>query len=83
MMRYYEDRYGSGRPIAQVITLGGGANMPGLSEYFIDRLRLAVRHTDPWQYLNYKGLQPPAAADKPMYATVAGLALADPHEVFV
>ena len=82
MMRYYEDRYGSGRPIAQIITLGGGANMPGLSEFLIDHLRLAVRHTDPWQYFNFKGLQPPSAADKPMYATVAGLSLANPHEVF-
>jgi type IV pilus assembly protein PilM len=82
MMRYYEERYGSERPIGQIITLGGGANMPGLSEYLTDVLRLAVRHTDPWQYLNYKGLQPPSDADKPMYATVAGLSLAAPEEVF-
>ena len=82
MMRYYEERYGSERPIGQIITLGGGANMPGLSEYMINAMRLAVRHTDPWQYFNYKGLQPPSDADKPMYATVAGLSLANPKEVF-
>ena len=83
MMRYYEERYGSERPISQVVTLGGGANMPGLSEYLIETLRMAVRHTDPWHYLDYKGLQPPADADKPMYATVAGLCLANPKEVFL
>jgi type IV pilus assembly protein PilM len=82
MMRYYEERYGSKRPISQIITLGGGANMPGLSEYLTENLRLAVRHSDPWQYLDYKGLQLPVAADKPMYATVAGLSLAQPKEVF-
>jgi type IV pilus assembly protein PilM len=82
MMRYYEERYGPSHPVSQVITLGGGANMPGLSEYFTDKLRLAVRHTDPWQYLNYKGLQPPSAADKPMYGTVAGLSLTNPEELF-
>ncbi len=82
MMRYYEERYGQDRPIGQVVTLGGGANMPGLSEYLIETLRMAVRHTDPWHYLNYKGLQPPTDADKPMYATVAGLSLANPREVF-
>lgn len=82
MMRYYEERYGAERPIQQIITLGGGANMPGLSEYLTNILRLAVRHTNPWQYLNYKGLQPPSEADKPMYATVAGLCLADPKKVF-
>jgi type IV pilus assembly protein PilM len=82
MMRYYEERYGSDRPIGQIITLGGGANMPGLSEYMTDVMRMAVRHTDPWQYFSYKGLQPPSDADKPMYATVAGLSLASPKEVF-
>lgn len=83
MMRYYEERYGSERPVKQVITLGGGANMPGLSEYFIESLRLAVRHTDPWQYFDYKGLEPPEKADRPMYATVAGLSMARPKEMFL
>jgi len=82
MMRYYEERYGSERPIGQIITLGGGANMPGLSEYLTEAMRLAVRHSNPWQYFNYHGLQPPSDADKPMYATVAGLSLAHPKEVF-
>jgi type IV pilus assembly protein PilM len=83
MMRYYEERYGSERPIGQIIMLGGGANMPGLSEYLTEALRLAVRHSDPWEYFNYKGLELPSEADKPMYATVAGLGLANPLEVFL
>ena len=48
MIRYYEDRYGTERKITQVITLGGGANMPGMSEYLTNALRLAVRTCDPW-----------------------------------
>ncbi len=59
MLRYYEERYGSDRPVKQIITLGGGANMPGLSEYFTAALRMAVRHTDPWQYFEYKNIRPP------------------------
>jgi Tfp pilus assembly PilM family ATPase len=82
MIRYYEERYGSDRPIGQIITLGGGANMPGLSEYLTAALRLAVRHTDPWQYLAHKDLKLPVSADKPMYATVAGLSLCDPKGIF-
>ncbi len=82
MIRYYEERYGSERPLAQVVTLGGGANVPGLSEYMTEALRLAVRRADPWQYLEHRGLQLPSEADRPMYATVAGLALAAPREVF-
>ncbi len=82
MMRYYEERYGNSRPIGQIVVLGGGANMPGLSDYLTNSIRLAVRHTDPWQYMSFKGLQPPNTADKPMYATVAGLALTNPQETF-
>ncbi|HVW23136.1 MAG TPA: type IV pilus assembly protein PilM [Candidatus Saccharimonadales bacterium] len=82
MIRYYEERYGTDRPITQVVTTGGGANMPGLSDYFTSALRLAVRRTDPWQFINFKHFQPPSEADKPMYATVAGLALTEPREVF-
>ncbi len=82
MLRYYEERYGTERPIKQIVTLGGGANMPGLSEYFTESLRMAVRHTDPWQYFEYKGMQPPDQADRPMYATVAGLSMVRPGEIF-
>lgn len=82
MMRYYEERYGTRRPINQVITLGGGANMPGLDDYLIENLRLASRHSDPWQYFDYSGLATPDVADRPMYTTAAGLSLAAPAGVF-
>jgi type IV pilus assembly protein PilM len=82
MMRYYQERYGSERPIGQIITLGGGANMPGMDDYLIETVRLAARHSDPWQYLDHTGLQSPEIADRPMYATAAGLSLAMPTEVF-
>lgn len=82
MVRYYTERYGTKRPIEQVITLGGGANMPGLDEYLTATLHLAVRHSDPWQYLNHKGLQPPSVSDRPMYSTAAGLSLTQPGKVF-
>lgn len=82
MLRYYEERYGTTRPVGQIVSLGGGANMPGLSDYLTNALRLPARHVNPWQYLNYKGLQPPSDADKPMYATVAGLSLVRSKEVF-
>jgi type IV pilus assembly protein PilM len=83
MIRYYEERSGTSRKISQVITVGGGANMPGLSEYLTSHLRLAVRMCDPWQHLDFKGLQPPSRIEKSMYITVAGLALVRPKEIFV
>lgn len=82
MIRYHEEHYAGSKPIGQVIMLGGGANMPGMSEYLTNGLRLPVRVHDPWEYLDYKGLQVPNRADKLMFATVAGLSLANPREIF-
>ena len=82
MVRYYEERYGNAYPIGQIIMLGGGANMPGLSDYLTAELRLPVRAHDPWLHLKYDGLQAPSGPDQLMYATVAGLSMTNPKEVF-
>lgn len=81
MIRYYEERKTVEGKIEQIVTLGGGANMPGLSEYLTNSLRLPVRMCDPWQTLKFGGLQPPNSIEKSMYVTVAGLALIDPEEI--
>jgi type IV pilus assembly protein PilM len=82
MIRYYEERTDTERKITQVVTMGGGANMPGLSDYMTNLLRVPVRMCDPWQNLSFGHLQPPNSAEKSMYVTVAGLSLASPKELF-
>ncbi|MCA9333017.1 type IV pilus assembly protein PilM [Candidatus Saccharibacteria bacterium] len=82
MIRYYEERSATKRKISQVVTMGGGANMPGLSEHMTNILRLPSRMCDPWQHLDFSKLQPPNTVEKSMYVTVAGLALLNPKEVF-
>ena len=82
MIRYYEERSGTQRKIGQVVTMGGGANMPGLSEFMTSNLRLPVRMCDPWQHIDFSGLQPPNSIEKSMYMTVSGLSLMDPKEVY-
>ena len=82
MIRYYEERSAAQRKIGQVVTMGGGANMPGLSEHMTNLLRLPVRTCDPWQHMNFDRLQPPNNVEKSMYVTVSGLALTEPKEIF-
>lgn len=83
MLRYYEERAGGDQHrIEQIVTLGGGSNVPGLTEYLIDTVRLPVRACDPWGQLDFKHLKPPANVEQPVYITVAGLALINPDEVF-
>ncbi len=82
MLRYYDDRATSKEKINQVITMGGGANMPGLSEYITNELRLPARMCDPWNHLDFGKLQPPSELEKSMYVTAAGLALIVPKEAW-
>jgi len=82
MIRYYEEHSSKQHKISQVITLGGGANMPGISEYMTDKLRLPVRTCHPWDYIDFGKLQPPNESERSMYLTVAGLALIEPGEIF-
>lgn len=83
MIRYYEERSEGHHKIEQVVTFGGGANVPGLSEYLIDNLRLPVRACDPWNHIQFKHLQPPNNVEQSMYITAAGLALISPKEIFM
>ena len=82
MIRYYEERIGTQNKIGQIVTMGGGANMPGLSDYLTNSLRIPVRMCDPWQKLDFAGLQPPNTTEKSMYITAAGLALINPKEIY-
>lgn len=82
MIRYHEERSSSKQKIEQVITMGGGANMPGLSDYLTNTLRLPSRTCNPWQHLKLGRLQPPSEIEKSVYVTAAGLALIEPKEIF-
>lgn len=82
VIRYYEGRYSDKRKIGQIVTMGGGSNMPGLSEYMTNALRLPVRMSDPWQKISFSKLQPPNAIHKSMFITVAGSALMNHKEIF-
>ncbi len=82
MIRYYEDRNTTKRKISQIVTLGGGASMPGLSEFMTSRLRLPVRMCDPWHKLSFSHIPPPNSLGKSLYGTVAGLALIESQEIF-
>ena len=82
MLRYYEDKTGGKKTINQIVTLGGGANMPGLNDFMTSELRMPTRMCHPWTHISFGKLQPTSDVEKTMYVTVAGLALIDPKEVW-
>lgn len=81
MIRYHQERSGSTEMVSQILTMGGGANMPGLAEYLTDKLRVPVRLCDPWHHLEFSGKHAPEAVERSMYVTVAGLAAVTPQEL--
>ena len=82
IIRYYNERIPGARAIEQVIVVGGGANVPGIGDFFTDRLVIASRVTSPWQLLNFGKLPQPARQFKPSYITVAGLASVKLEEIW-
>jgi type IV pilus assembly protein PilM len=82
MIRYYDERTNTENRIGQIITMGGGANMPGLSEFITSELRMPTRMCNPWTNFNFGKLQPPNELEKSMYVTAAGLALINPKEIW-
>lgn len=84
MIRYYEERVSEqGKKIGQIITLGGGSNMPGLSDFLTEALRLPVRTYDPWSTILFDKVTPPDTVSQSQYATAAGLALTNQKEALV
>jgi len=82
MLRYYNERTKTENKIGQIITLGGGANLPGLSEFLTSELRMPTRMCIPWDSLSFGKLQPPNEVEKSMYITAAGLALINPGKIW-
>lgn len=80
-IRYYNERATNSGKLAQVVTVGGGAIMPGLSQYLSRELGLPVSNLDPWQWMNLGELPPPPPADHSIYITAAGEAMLNPKEI--
>lgn len=83
VMRYFADkgREGSGKPIGQIIILGGGANLPGLSTHLTDRTRVPTRLCAPWNNVDFGRLQPPHELESTLYTTASGLGLVNIKEL--
>lgn len=80
IVRYNTDRLG-GQSIEQVIVVGNGSNIAGLSDFLTNELRLPVRIANPWQDFNFGKLPRPNRVAISRYLTVAGVAWLDPKEV--
>ena len=81
VIRYFADKEKDGSPIGQIIILGGGANLPGLSTYITDRTRVATRLCAPWNNITFGKLQPPHELETTLYTTASGLSMVSHQEL--
>ena len=82
VIRYYNERLNDNRNIEQVLIVGGGANVPGIGEFFTNELVMPARVASPWQKLDIGSLQQPNKQFRPRYITVAGLASVQNEDVW-
>lgn len=82
VIRYYNERIAENKRIEQILIVGGGANIPGIGEFFTNELIMAARVASPWQKLDFGKLPEPNKQFRPRYITVAGLASIPPDEVW-
>ncbi len=82
VIRYYNERLNENKKIEQVLIVGGGANVPGIGEFFTNELIMPARVASPWQQLNFGKLQEPNKQFRPRYIAVAGLASVDKQEIW-
>lgn len=83
VIRYYDERIADHRKLEQILVVGGGANVPGIGEYFTNELVMPARVASPWQQLDFGKLPQPAKHFRPRYITVAGLASVPPDGIWL
>jgi type IV pilus assembly protein PilM len=81
VIRYFNERNDGKGTIGQIIVLGGGANLPGLSGYITDKSRIPTRLCAPWNNLSFGKLQPPHELETTLYTTAGGLSLVGAKEL--
>lgn len=78
VIRYHDERSKGAQKINQIVTIGGGSNMPGLREYIAKQTSLETLAYDPWKKIDFGSLQRPHPQEAYLYTTAAGSALWNP-----
>lgn len=65
----------NGKAIEQIIIVGGGSNIPGISNYMTDNLKIPTRVCNPWKNIDFNQIDKPDSLDSTLYTTVIGLAM--------
>ncbi len=76
MLQYYAEKINIEDTIKKVILCGGSASLPGLPEYFTNKLQKMTIVGDPWVNVSSFPIRPISKNDSLFYTNAIGLALA-------
>jgi type IV pilus assembly protein PilM len=76
MLEYYAEKINIEDTIKKVILCGGSASLPGLPEYFTEKLQKITIIGDPWANVSAYPVRPISKSDSMFFANAIGLALA-------
>lgn len=77
LVRYWQDKAGAEQGISELMVMGGGANLPGLTSHLQKLTEMRVEVCNPWKNLKVAPLQPPHPLEVTLYGTAIGLALTE------
>jgi len=73
MMKYYADRFN--KKTSKIVLCGGASNLPGITEYLTDKLKVEVKIGNPWINIDTYPIKPVPKSEAPAYANAIGLSL--------
>jgi type IV pilus assembly protein PilM len=75
MVRYYTEN-NKDEKVSKVLLCGGSANLPGLTEYFTEKLNIPTSIGNPWTNISVYPIKPVPKQEASLYTNAIGLALA-------
>ena len=75
MIHYYYEKTNKETAISKILLCGGTASLPGLAEYFTEKLAITTVVGNPWSNISVYPIKPVPKEDAPIYTNAIGLAL--------
>jgi len=72
--KYFRE-HSDNKSIEQIIIVGGGSNIPGISHYMTDKLKIPTRVCSPLKNIKFNSMTKPDPVESTLYTTVIGLAI--------
>jgi type IV pilus assembly protein PilM len=76
----YITEHSKDKQIEQIIIVGGGSNIPGISSYMTNKLKIPTRVCNAWKTIEFNDIPKPDQIENTLYTTAIGLAMGDERD---